>query len=107
MEFVGGDVPAPRVIKAVPVEPRAFALEVIVQMKKLFKAGLVHADLSGFNILNYDDKPVFIDFSQATPLNNPRAGEFLDRDIKNVCSLFKKWGLNFSQEFVKKRVVGK
>ena len=62
-------------------------------MKKLLSANLVHADLSQFNILNHNDLPVFIDFSQSTTKDSLRAREYLERDLKNVNNFFKKIGL--------------
>ncbi|MCK5630702.1 MAG: serine protein kinase RIO, partial [Nanoarchaeota archaeon] len=79
--------------------------DIISNMKKLHKAGLVHADLSGFNILNMNKRPVFIDFSQATPTNSMRSMEYLKRDIKNICVLFRKNGVDADEEEVFKQIV--
>jgi len=70
-EFIGdGKVAAPQLKDAdfdTKEEVQECFDEVIVQMKLMWeKAKLVHGDLSEFNILYYDHKPVFIDFSQAT-----------------------------------------
>ena len=59
----------------------------------MHKAGIVHADLSEFNILNYNNNPVFIDFSQGTIATHPRYFEYLKRDVANVCRFFKKLGV--------------
>ncbi|MBS3142471.1 serine protein kinase RIO [Candidatus Woesearchaeota archaeon] len=92
-EFIGDDEPAPKLKDLRPEDPQAFFEKVIINLKKLYKAKLVHADLSAFNILNDNEKPVFIDFSQCTPFDNPNAKEYLLRDIKNVCIHFKKLGV--------------
>ncbi|MCK4521167.1 MAG: serine protein kinase RIO, partial [Nanoarchaeota archaeon] len=63
-----------------------------------------HADLSPFNILNFDEKPVFIDFSQCSSLRDSRAEEYLQRDIRNICNFFKKSGLKPDEEKIIKRV---
>ncbi len=76
-------------------------------MKKLNKAGIVHGDLSAFNILNFNNKPVFIDMSQSTTTENPRFQEYIKRDVKNVCNHFRKIGLKVDDEEVYERVVGK
>ncbi len=104
MEFIGDESAAQKVNKDPPKEPEKFAKEIIEQMKKLYKAGLIHADLSGFNILNYNQKPVFIDMSQSTPLENPNAEEYLKRDVHNVCELFKKWGVSADEQEVLKNI---
>ena len=63
----------------------------VVNMKKLFKHGIVHGDLSEFNILNYHNKPIFIDFSQSTGTKSPNALELLRRDCKNIVRFFSKY----------------
>ena len=76
-----------------------------MRLRKLYKAGLIHADLSQFNILNYKEKPVFIDMSQATPLEDPNAMKYLERDIKNICNFFKKRGVNAKSEDIRQKIV--
>jgi RIO kinase 1 len=66
---------------------------------------LVHADLSAFNILNFDEKPVFIDFSQTTTSKNPHAEEYLNRDIKNITSFFKKLGVKVEAHEIKEEIL--
>ena len=105
LEYIGDDLSvAPRLISFAPRKKADFFQKVVGNIKKLFKAGLVHADLSPFNILNLQDEPVFIDLSQACPLNHPRAVEFLRRDIRNVCKYFSSLGLKVSEEKVFKDV---
>ena len=93
LEFIGqeGKI-ASRLTVEPPKYPKKFFNKIIDNIRKLYKAGLIHADLSPFNILNNNEEPVLIDFSQATPLDNTSAKEFLKRDIKNICNFFKKLG---------------
>ncbi len=108
MEFIGDEgIPAPRVKDLPPQNPQEFFEKVIEGMRKLYKAGLVHTDLSQFNILNYNEEPVFIDMSQATVLENPNSEEYLNRDIKNICTFFRKLRVKAEEEEVKKKVMGK
>jgi len=105
MEFIGDAEGAAQKVKNYPPkDPQKFFDDIVDQMRKLYKAGLVHADLSGFNILNLDDKPVFIDMSQSTPLDNPNAKMFLERDIHNVCLLFKKFGVKCDESEILKKI---
>lgn len=91
MDLIGHDeVPAPMLKDKKPKDPKAFYATCLEQLAKLRKAGLVHGDISAFNILNHDDKPVFIDFSQATTTENQRAEEFYQRDLGNLEAFFKK-----------------
>jgi RIO kinase 1 len=64
--------------------------KIVVQMRMLHKGGLVHGDLSGFNILYHNNQPYFIDFSQATVSTNYQYRELLERDVKNIVTLFKR-----------------
>ena len=106
LEFIGkGDSVASRLSIEPPKNPKDFFNKIIENMKKLYKAGLVHADLSPFNILNNDEEPVLIDFSQATILDNSRAEEFLRRDIRNVCNFFKKLGLKIDEGKIMKKII--
>ncbi|MBI2142997.1 serine protein kinase RIO, partial [Candidatus Woesearchaeota archaeon] len=73
MTQVGTDSPAQKVKDDIPKKPQKFFAEVMEQMKKLYRHGFVHSDLSKFNILNLDQSPVFIDVSQMIPTNAPNA----------------------------------
>ena len=88
MEMIGNEKPAPELKDSYPQNPDAFFEKVITMMRQLYSEGLVHGDLSSFNILNNNENPVFIDFSQSTVTTNTEAKELLRRDVKNVCSFF-------------------
>ena len=51
------------------------------------KCGLVHADLSEYNMLWHKDKVYFIDVGQSVEKMHPKAEEFLLRDCENVCNV--------------------
>ncbi|HKZ45560.1 MAG TPA: serine protein kinase RIO [archaeon] len=59
------------------------------QVERIAKAGLVHSDLSAYNILFYE-KPYIIDFSQTVQLKHPLSKKFLIRDLSSINSYFKK-----------------
>jgi len=98
LEFVGNKETAPKLKDKIPKNKKIFFEKIIQGLQKLYKAGLVHADLSHFNILNLKEEPVFIDFSQCTLIRNPRSEEFLIRDIKNICNFFRKIGFKSDEE---------
>ena len=106
MEFIGTSNPAPKVKDAIPRDISKFFQQVVDSIRRLFKAGLIHGDLSEYNILNYREKPVFIDFSQGTQTRNPNARELFDRDIKNLCRFFGKH-MEVNQEAVIKEILAK
>ena len=96
MELIGKDgIPSP-LMKGVPelVTP-SLLKEILNQITILFqKAGLIHADLSPYNILMRNSTPYLIDMSQSVLTSHPRAGEFLKRDLKNILSYFSLQGVD-------------
>lgn len=104
MSFIGDEEVAPKLSKQFPKNPKKFFEEVVKNAKKFYKHGFIHADLSAFNILNHRERPVFIDLSHATPVNNPNAEEYLRRDVKNVSNFFKKLGVKIDEEKVYEKI---
>lgn len=90
MEFIGKNGLPYRIMKEEKIfKPQKTYKEVLINLQKLYKkAGLVHADLSEYNML-YTPKVYFIDISQAVLLEHPYADIFLYRDIKNITRYFK------------------
>ncbi len=94
MEFIGHKEPSPQLNNCHPSDPDAFYEMLINNIRKLYHdAKLIHADLSQFNILNHDEKPVLIDFSHAIDLRYPDSRSMLERDIRIVCTYFNKLGM--------------
>ncbi len=98
MEFIGDEVPAPR-LKDVErmLEKRDFEELydfTIGVIERLWRRGdMVHGDLSEYNILLHDG-PVVIDWSQATVKRNRMSVELLKRDLKNVITYFGRKGVD-------------
>ena len=97
MEYIGFEsIPAPKLkdIKN-PNEPLELLNEILMFIKNLYqKAKLVHGDLSEFNILYHNQKPVVIDISQGVSIQHPKSEIYLVRDIKNTFNFFKKFGID-------------
>ncbi|CAD5244336.1 serine protein kinase RIO [Thermococcus camini] len=98
MEFIGDELPAPR-IKDVErsLEPSDFEELYDFTMgviERLWKRGdMVHGDLSEYNILLHEG-PVVIDWSQATVKRNRMSVELLRRDLRNVINYFGRKGVD-------------
>jgi len=96
MSFIGEEkygTPALRLIDLTLENPLPVYRRIIRDLKKLIKSGIVHGDLSAYNILLWDE-PYFIDFSHGTTIDNQMALELLKRDIKNINSYFSKLNLH-------------
>jgi RIO kinase 1 len=96
MEFVGDRTQAaPRLAQArLSREEIDDALEqVVTNLRRFVAAGVVHADLSAFNVLWWDGRVWFIDFPQAADLlANPSGFELLHRDVVNLMGWFGRRG---------------
>jgi RIO kinase 1 len=67
-------------------------------MAELARHGLVHGDLSPYNILAAGERLVIIDLPQMVDLvGNPQAMDFLLRDCANVCGWFRARGLEVDE----------
>ncbi len=70
---------------------KAFFDDILENYKLIVcKANLIHADLSEYNIMVWNDSPWIIDVSQAVSIKHPYAEEFLIRDINNIFDFFSK-----------------
>jgi RIO kinase 1 len=93
MELVadeGGDA-APRLNDVVftPEEAKAHHATLLIEVVRMLCAGVVHGDLSEFNILLSADGPVIIDLPQAVDAaGNNHASRMLLRDVANLRGFF-------------------
>jgi RIO kinase 1 len=67
-------------------------------MRRLHAAGLVHGDLSEYNMIIHEGELVVIDLGQAVTVHHPNAEEFLRRDCRNVAAFFGRQGLDVTAE---------
>lgn len=92
MEFIGdAGGAAPRLVDArLEADGLASAFEQLIEsLRALTTAGVVHADLSVYNLLWWRGQLVIIDFPQAvTVTENADAIDLLHRDVENVCTWF-------------------
>jgi RIO kinase 1 len=95
MELVGLVEDRARRLAEVNVENPETAFEVVREyMRRLYGAGLVHGDLSEYNLIIHDGELVVIDLGQAVTVHHPNAGDFLERDCRNVASFFTRQGID-------------
>jgi len=68
-----------------PSEAYEIYQELMREVVRMLCAGVVHGDLSDFNVLMSHDGPVVIDFPQSVdPTNNPNSQRLLLRDVENL-----------------------
>lgn len=92
MEWIGHDgETAPRLAQTRPSARQSIARfdQLREAMALMVEQGLVHGDLSAYNILVEGERLVLIDLPQVTVLvANPHGFDLLLRDCRNVCAWF-------------------
>jgi RIO kinase 1 len=102
MQFLGdAGVAAPRLVAARldPAELAAAHAQLMVDLAALTGAGLVHADLSPYNVIWWRGRAWIIDFPQAVDLVlNPNGLDLLHHDVTTVCAWFARHGVDCDGE---------
>ena len=92
MEFIGdGGVAAPRLAQSRedPAELRPLLEQIVDAMHLFARAGLVHGDLSPYNLLVHEGRVVVIDLPQIVDaIANPNGVGMLHRDCVNIADWF-------------------
>jgi RIO kinase 1 len=97
MGYVGDEgIGAPTLHEASPdpnVMRRLFDT-VLDAIERMLANGMIHGDLSAYNILYWEGEVVLIDFPQVTdPQTNGNARDILTRDVTRVCDYFASQGV--------------
>ena len=72
-------------------DPPGFLDDILYNVRLTLEAGIVHADLSEYNIVIESDGGVLlIDWPQAVAADHPNAGDLLERDVQNVLRYFER-----------------
>ncbi|MFC4247127.1 serine/threonine-protein kinase Rio1 [Natribaculum luteum] len=99
MEYIGNEEGRAKRLGEVHVENPQTAYEVLREyMRRLYSAGLIHGDLSEYNVVFHEGQLVVIDLGQAVTVHHPNSRDFLERDCRNVANFFSRQGLDVSGE---------
>ncbi|WP_440948612.1 serine/threonine-protein kinase RIO2 [Methanosarcina sp. T3] len=70
------------------LDPEWYLDEILRQVRIIYSLGVIHADLSEYNIFVSEDSVQFIDWPQYVTLDHPHADEILERDVSNILTHF-------------------
>jgi RIO kinase 1 len=85
--------PTLNTVRLDPDEATPLFDEALRNVELLLAFGMIHGDLSAYNILYWEGRIALIDFPQATDIaNNPNARAILRRDIARLCQYFAQQG---------------
>ena len=105
MEFLGEEGLPYTPLNTLGPESITQLKSILKDVKKMYEAGLVHADLSEYNVL-VGPAPYLIDFGQGVILAHPNADKYLERDVYNIVSYFAKYGFKMEVDAALKYVKG-
>jgi RIO kinase 1 len=104
MEFIGDDSQAAPKLGQARLSPGELSSaweQLLASLRALTAAGLVHADLSAYNLLWWEGRLVVIDLPQAVEFTtNTDAYDLLHRDLANVGEWFNRHGAGVDVEAV-------
>jgi RIO kinase 2 len=72
-------------------DPDGFLDDILMNVRETFRAGVIHADLSEYNIVVQKDGTILlIDWPQAVETEHANAESLLERDVRNVLRFFQR-----------------
>ena len=99
MEYLGTEAGRAKRLTEVHIENPQTAYEVVREyMYRLYDAGIVHGDLSEYNIVVHESQLYIIDVGQAVTVHHPNSDDFLERDCENVAKFFARQGVETDGE---------
>lgn len=94
MDYIGDEIVAPRLVDIeLNITQAKSALEFVLKdIEKFLEFGIVHGDLSAYNILWFKEKPWIIDFPQAIDIRqNQHKEKLIKRDLDNIIHYFSRY----------------
>ncbi|MDD1652091.1 MAG: serine/threonine protein phosphatase, partial [Methanomicrobiales archaeon] len=77
-------------------EPGAVLEEILGHVAAAYRIGVIHGDLSEFNIMTDGERLVLIDWPQWVEPSHPNAEEVLRKDLENLLAHFaRRYGLEY------------
>src|SRR5581483_3292361 len=94
-----GAAPTLKEVSLSPDEAVTAFREVLRHVEIMLSIGLIPGDLSAYNLLYWENRPVLIDFPQGTTSQgNHSAGPILRRDLERIGSYFARHGIPVDAE---------
>lgn len=97
MSYLGDEQSSAPTLNTVTLEPgevHPLFERMMHNIELMLALGIVHGDLSAYNILYWNGKITLIDFPQVvSPTNNPLAYRVFRRDVVQVCDYFATYGV--------------
>ena len=103
MDLIGGTT-----LNRAPIDdPEAVLERILDAVREAYRLGVIHNDLSEFNVMIDEDRVVLIDWPQWVGPDHPNSRAILERDLDNILSFFaRKYRIRRELNSVVESVVG-
>ncbi|HVN65090.1 MAG TPA: RIO1 family regulatory kinase/ATPase [Methanomicrobiales archaeon] len=81
-------LPGTNLSRCSPENPAAMLDAILLQVREAYRLGVIHGDLSEFNVMVDGDRPYLIDWPQWVETGHPNARETLERDLRVILGYF-------------------
>ncbi|MCI4330752.1 MAG: hypothetical protein L3K19_02750 [Thermoplasmata archaeon] len=108
MQFLGGpEGPAPQLLRVKLTRPEEHARALIRAVEEMAMSGVVHTDLSAYNILVWEQRSYFIDLAAALRVDRlgsspwvrlSEAKAHLERGLRSLGGYFRRYGVDWPAE---------
>jgi RIO kinase 2 len=89
-------LPGANLSRCTPEDPEALLGTILRQVREAYRLGVIHGDLSEFNIMVDGERCFFIDLPQWVETDHPNAMETLERDLRVILAHFaRKHGIEY------------
>jgi RIO kinase 2 len=103
MEYIEGET----LTRCRPEDPASVLQQILRNVTAAYERGVIHADLSEYNVMISDSRIVLIDWPQWIEQSHENADELLRRDLGNILEYFwRKYRLPFDLDAVVMKVTG-
>jgi len=103
MEFIEGET----LTRCKPDDPLSVLQEILRNVSVAYERGVIHADLSEYNVMISGKRVILIDWPQWVEQSHENADELLKRDLENVLEYFwRKYRLSFDLDAAIRDVTG-
>ena len=105
MSYIGDETrPAPSLREVRLDDPVAGFEDLLETMRAIHRGGLVHGDLSEYNVLVWEGHLWVIDCGHAVPHAHPRSEEWFLRDCTNISRYFHRLGVETDPKSLGERI---
>jgi RIO kinase 1 len=115
MEFLGGpEGPAPQLLRVRLDRPEEHARRLLRAVEEMAMSGVVHTDLSAYNILVWNGRSYFIDLAAALRVDRlgsspwmrvTEAKQHLQRGLRSLGGYFRRYGVDWPMDEAVERMV--